>query len=232
MRRPKQRMQGLRTELDTLNALLDKVAQAFYSDRVATLDNAQHRMARARAAVPTPDDLELPANNSRPRRHGSSAPAPMSSTLSRRDGGPRGRARRPAILDDLRVRLVAARDHARRKAANFENAFDRIGAEAERTLGRRLREREREVAQTRAELSSAAQRRLEAARTQLNHAVELVQAKDFRRRGYALVADKEGRPVRSAAALNAGDDAALRFHDGAAEVSVRSVTIDEGEANA
>ena len=102
--------------------------------------------------------------------------------------------------------LRAAGRRARRQCNDFSEAIARRGAEAHKTVLRRLQQASREVA----------------------HAAEVVQAKDFRRRGWLLAADAQGRPVRSVRDRAVGEKLHLRFHDGRAAATLTDIET-EGE---
>ena len=112
--------------------------------------------------------------------------------------------RRQTLDHDL---LRAAGRRARRQCSDYSEAIARRGAEAHKTVMRRLQEASRDVA----------------------HAAEVVQAKDFRRRGWLLAADPRGRPVGSVRDRSVGEKLDLRFHDGRAAATLTDIET-EGEA--
>lgn len=72
--------------------------------------------------------------------------------------------------------------------------------------------------------------RIDSHRTRLDHLsgqLRVVGPESILARGYALVLDDSGRPVRAAGDLSAGDVLAAKFQTGSAQVRVESVDRDE-----
>jgi exonuclease VII large subunit len=66
-------------------------------------------------------------------------------------------------------------------------------------------------------------RQLHLSRERLAQTLALLEAKDFRDRGYALVSDENGKAVKGVAGLHTGQGLRLRFVDGAAETVVTAI---------
>jgi exodeoxyribonuclease VII large subunit len=66
-------------------------------------------------------------------------------------------------------------------------------------------------------------RRLGDGARELGHLTRLIEARDFRRRGFVLAADGAGRPVSSASALRCGAPLTLIFEDGLAKAVVNDI---------
>jgi exodeoxyribonuclease VII large subunit len=69
-----------------------------------------------------------------------------------------------------------------------------------------------------------------AAAARLQHQAALLDARDYRRRGYAIVRRQDGTAIATAAALRPGDGVEIGFADGAAEAGVTRITLREEEA--
>ena len=103
-------------------------------------------------------------------------------------------------LSDVDRRLTAAGRRLQAKAEDYRRAVGRITGDASRDLQRRL-QREREGVQQADERASvAARRRIELARRDAGNATHAIRARDFRRRGWALVAgrgdDRSVQPLK------------------------------------
>jgi exodeoxyribonuclease VII large subunit len=111
----------------------------------------------------------------------------------------------PGEIATIAAPVRAAGRTARKQYHDFSEAIGRRAAEARR----------------------AAARRLHGAAQDLDHVVEVIEAKDFRRRGWVLVGDGHGRPARSALERRAGEELDLRFADGRAKAVVSETHTDE-----
>jgi exonuclease VII large subunit len=67
------------------------------------------------------------------------------------------------------------------------------------------------------------------AATRLQHQAALLDARDYGRRGYAVVRGPDGRAVGTAAALRAGQTVEIGFADGAAGAQVTDIRLREEE---
>lgn len=114
-----------------------------------------------------------------------------------------------------------------RKRLDLIAALDRRSAEALRELRRRLAAR-REAMQADSErLGPAAARLLTRQSERLQAFGAVIEAKDFRQRGWAMVGDGRGRALTSVAELRARDRVKLHFADGEATATIEE--IDRGE---
>jgi exodeoxyribonuclease VII large subunit len=92
-----------------------------------------------------------------------------------------------------------------------EAILRRVDCEVDRVEGVAERCRERAI------------RRLADAERELGHVNALIEARDFRRRGFVLAADDAGRAVTSVSALRRGGRLNLEFHDGRARAVVDDI---------
>jgi exodeoxyribonuclease VII large subunit len=123
--------------------------------------------------------------------------------------------------------LAACRSRMTRKRLDLIAALDRRSAEALRELRRRLAAR-REAMQADSErLGPAAARLLTRQSERLQAFGAVIEAKDFRQRGWAMVGDGRGRALTSVAELRARDRVKLHFADGEATATIEE--IDRGE---
>jgi exodeoxyribonuclease VII large subunit len=230
--RPQEAVRRHELELDGLDGRLDQAAAGFYTERERVLDDARHRLTRVRSVVPAPDALDLPAQ----RLH-TAAVRFFSERAAELDDAARemsvARSRVPTAEDvsALGARLAPAAARTRRKTEDFERAFTRMREQVDRTFSRQLREHDRDVAEVARDLGAAARRRLSDAQRSLGHVIELIAAKDFRRSGWVLAGDADGRPVRSVAGVAAGTELQLHFHDGTADAAVTHVHEQEGDGH-
>jgi exodeoxyribonuclease VII large subunit len=127
-------------------------------------------------------------------------------------------------VERLGALLAASGSRVTRKRLDLIAALDRRSAEALRELRRRLAAR-REAMQTDCErLGPAAARLLARQAERLQAFGAVIDAKDFRRRGWAMVGDGSGQALTSVADLHRSDRVQLHFADGQA-----AATIDEIE---
>ena len=230
--RPREAVRRRELELDGLDGRLDQAAAGFYTARERVLDDARHRLAHVRSGVPAPETLDLPAQ----RLH-TAAVRFFSERAAELDGAARELSsvlsRMPSAEDvrALGARLAPAAARARRKTQDFERAFSRMREHADRTFSRRLGEHNRDVVDAARDLGAGARRRLGDAQRSLGHVIELIAAKDFRRSGWVLAGDVDGRPMRSVAGVGQGTELRLHFHDGTADAAVTHVHQQEGEGH-
>ncbi|HEX5309954.1 MAG TPA: exodeoxyribonuclease VII large subunit [Solirubrobacteraceae bacterium] len=126
-------------------------------------------------------------------------------------------------VDRLGTMLSASKARVARKQIDLLAALDRRSAEALRELRRRLAQRREAIEADNARLGPSATRLLARQSERLQSLGAVVDAKDFRRRGWAMVADGGGRALTSVAELRAGDRVELHFADGAAVASIEQV---------
>jgi len=119
------------------------------------------------------------------------------------------------VFDELANRLgLALLANARVHRTQFERAAARLSTAGLDRLTERAGERLAALARRK---DVAVHRRVEQARTRLAAAARLLEAVSYRsvlERGFALVSDAEGTPVRSATAAPAGTHLDIEFHDG------------------
>lgn len=116
--------------------------------------------------------------------------------------------------------LSASRSRVTRKRLDLIAALDRRSGEALRELRRRVAARREALQDDAARLDPAAARLLARRRERLQALAAVIDAKDFRRRGWVMVADGAGRAVTSAAELHVGDSVSLSFADGEAVATI------------
>jgi exodeoxyribonuclease VII large subunit len=126
-------------------------------------------------------------------------------------------------VDRLGGQLAASRLRVTRKRADLIAALDRRSAEALRELRRRLTLTDETVRADSARLEPAAARLLARRDERLQGLDALIDAKDFRRRGWAMVGDGEGRALTSVAELRAGGRVKLHFADGRAAARIEEI---------
>ena len=228
--RPRQGLQCRALELDGLDARLAQAAAGFYAAREKVLDDARHRLAHVRSKVPPPTVLDLAAQ----RLHTAAARffddrEDELDSAARELTASRACVPAPGDIAELAARLGPAAARVRRRSDDYERAFSRLREQADKTFARRLRDRDREVTTLAEDLTAGARRRLADTEKALDHVVELIAARDFRRSGWLLAADAAGEPVRSATHVAPGDELTLRFHDGRADVAVTTIQTDEGD---
>jgi exonuclease VII large subunit len=119
--------------------------------------------------------------------------------------------------------LAASGSRVTRKRLDLIAALDRRSAEALRELRRRLAAR-REAVQSDCERLGPAGTRLLARQSERLQAIgAVIEAKDFRRRGWAMVGDVGGRALTRVAGLPASDRVQLHFADGKAAATIEEI---------
>jgi exodeoxyribonuclease VII large subunit len=138
-------------------------------------------------------------------------------------------ARPRETVERLGAMLAASKARVARKQMDLVAALDRRSAEALRELRRRLALRREAVEAGCARLGPSAGRLLARKSERLQALGAVIDAKDFRRRGWAMIDDGSARAVTSVAQLRAGERVQLHFADGAAVASIESrAQIDRG----
>ena len=117
-------------------------------------------------------------------------------------------------------------DHER----DYGRALTRLGRESRRAVDVSLRRRGELVGGLAPTIRERAQRALSAADRSLRHVVDVIGARDFRRRGWVLASDARGRPVAGAAAVRDRQRLRLRFHDGDVGAVAHSIELREDES--
>ena len=104
-------------------------------------------------------------------------------------------------LEAYEAQLQALRGRFDQRVHGYRQAFARLRDLGARDSGRRIVLARERLAQTQA----------------------LLEAKDFRARGYALVSDEKGEAIKSVAGLRTGDTVKLSFLDGEADSTVTDI---------
>jgi exodeoxyribonuclease VII large subunit len=120
------------------------------------------------------------------------------------------------VTTGIRRQLV---DHER----DYGHAFARLGREIKIALLRLVKAREESLEQHTARVSERVERGFDGAARELQHVSALIEARDFRSRGFVLATDEQGRPVERVAALRPGRRLNLNFRDGRAEAVVDTI---------
>jgi exodeoxyribonuclease VII large subunit len=131
------------------------------------------------------------------------------------------------LVDRLGERLWASRSRLTRKRLDLLAALDRRSHEALRELRRRTDAQLKGVQADAKRLAPAARRNLARKSERLTGLGAVVDAKDFRKRGWVMAVDADGAPVASAESLHPGQALDLRFADGRATAMVSDVEIGE-----
>jgi exodeoxyribonuclease VII large subunit len=230
--RPRQAIKNRGLELERLDGRLERAMEGFYAAREKVLDDARHRLARVRAKLPAPTVLDLPAQRLRTAAERFFEDRDDELDVAARAlAASRARVPVPDDVGQLAARLVPAAARARRRAGDYQKAFIRLREQVDKTFVRYLREHDREVTALSENLAQGARRRLAEAQRAVQHVVELIAARDFRRSGWVLAGDAAGQPVRSAADVAPGDELKLHFHDGRADAAITTIETDEGDTN-
>lgn len=108
-------------------------------------------------------------------------------------------------LDVYATQLQAVTAQLHQRIGNYQRSFLRLHALGSRDLKRQLHLDREHLAQT----------------------LALLEAKDFRALGYALVSDTSGKAVKSVAGLHTGEGLRLRFADGAAATVITTIDLDK-----
>lgn len=126
-------------------------------------------------------------------------------------------------IERLGVMLSASKARVARKQMDLLAALDRRSAEALRELRRCLGKRREAVAADGARLGPSAVRLLARQRERLHALGAVIDAKDFRRRGWAMVVDGDGRALTGVGDLRAGARVGLHFADGEAVANIEQI---------
>ncbi|HEX3392052.1 MAG TPA: exodeoxyribonuclease VII large subunit [Solirubrobacteraceae bacterium] len=125
--------------------------------------------------------------------------------------------------------LAASGARVTRKRLDLIAALDRRSAEALRELRRRLAARRDAMQADSARLGPAAARLLTRQAERLQAVGAVIEAKDFRRRGWAMVGDGSGRALTSIAELCPSDRVELHFADGEASATIEEIDRGGGQ---
>jgi exodeoxyribonuclease VII large subunit len=119
--------------------------------------------------------------------------------------------------------LQSSRSRVTRKRLDLIAALDRRSAEAMRELRRRLLIQRQAVDRDASRLAPAAERMLGRHAERVMALSAVIDAKDFRRRGWAMAVDGDGHAVKSVADLHLADTVQLSFADGEATATITEI---------
>jgi exodeoxyribonuclease VII large subunit len=139
-----------------------------------------------------------------------------------------------AVLDRPRLMvermgelLQASRSRVTRKRLDLIAALDRRSAEAMRELRRRLTMQRLAVDGEAGRLGPAAERVLMRHAERVAALGAVIDAKDFRRRGWVMASDEQRRPVQTLSRLQPADTLRLSFADGEATTTITHIEREE-----
>jgi exodeoxyribonuclease VII large subunit len=132
-----------------------------------------------------------------------------------------------SMVERMGELLQSSRARVTRKRLDLIAALDRRSGEAMRELRRRLATHRQAVDRDAGRLGPAAERVLARRSERVAALGEVVDAKDFRRRGWVMASDGEGRAVRSVEQLTPGGSIHLSFADGRAAATITDVEREE-----
>jgi exodeoxyribonuclease VII large subunit len=135
---------------------------------------------------------------------------------------------RPRLMVERMGELLqSSRARVTRKRLDLIAALDRRSAEAMRELRRRLTTQRQAVDWDTSRLGPAAERLLARHGERVEALGAVIDAKDFRRRGWVMASDHDGRRIESVLDLHPADTIGLSFVDG--EASATITDIEQGE---
>lgn len=226
--RPRGRIDGLGQELSATAELLHSRACSSYQGYELRLLSGVRELELLRANLPEPELL----NSSRDQLLAAAAhfiAAHMSGIEECQQLLHRG-ARRlptPGALDGFTATLHSAGTRMRDRRRDYTRAFDRLSADGAREVRRRFGTDTRALDEQTLSLMPAAERVLGRAHERVMSLGALVEAKDFRRRGWVLASDGQGRGIASIEDIQPGSAIQLRFADGQAEASINQIRSSE-----
>jgi exodeoxyribonuclease VII large subunit len=131
---------------------------------------------------------------------------------------------RPRLMVERMGELLqASRSRVTRKRLDLIAALDRRSAEAMRELRRRLSTQSQAVDLDAKRLGPATERLLARHAERVAALGAVIDAKDFRQRGWVMATDDEGHPVRSVTGLKFADTLGLSFADGEATATITDI---------
>jgi exodeoxyribonuclease VII large subunit len=137
---------------------------------------------------------------------------------------------RPRVMvERMGERLQSSRARVTRKRLDLLAALDRRSAEAMRELRRRLTTRHEGIARESERLAPSAVRLLARRDERVAALGAILDAKDFRARGWVMVADGGGRPVKGLAGLRPAQTLALHFADGVVGARITDMAREEDD---
>jgi exodeoxyribonuclease VII large subunit len=135
---------------------------------------------------------------------------------------------RPRLMVERMGELLqASRSRVTRKRLDLIAALDRRAAEAMRELRRRLATQRQAVDRDTSRLGPAAERMLARHAERVAALGAVIDAKDFRRRGWVMASDGDGHAVKSVADLHPTDTVKLSFADGEATATITEIKREE-----
>ena len=135
---------------------------------------------------------------------------------------------RPRLMVERMGELLqASRSRVTRKRLDLIAALDRRSAEAMRELRRRLLAQLQAVDRDASRLGPAAERVLARHAERVAALGAVIDAKDFRRRGWVMATDQEGHLVKRVADLHPTDTVGLSFADGEATATITHIKREE-----
>lgn len=132
-----------------------------------------------------------------------------------------------AMVQRMGELLQSSRTRVTRKRLDLIAALDRRSAEAIRELRRRVVTQRQAVDGDASRLGPAIERLLGRQAERVASLGAVIDAKDFRRRGWVMATNAGGAPVKSVAELHPADTLSLSFADGEASVTITDVTRGE-----
>jgi exodeoxyribonuclease VII large subunit len=131
---------------------------------------------------------------------------------------------RPRLMVERMGELLqTSRSRVTRKRLDLIAALDRRSAEAMRELRRRLATQCQAVNRDTSRLSPAAERLLARHAERVAALGAVIEAKDFRQRGWVMASNGNGRPVKGVYDLNTTDILGLSFADGEATATITDI---------
>jgi exodeoxyribonuclease VII large subunit len=132
-----------------------------------------------------------------------------------------------AMLQRTGELLHSSRLRVTRKRLDLIAALDRRSAEAIRELRRRVVTQRQAVDRDASRLSPAAERLLARHSERVAALGAVIEAKDFRRRGWVMATAAGGTPVKRVAELHPADNLSLSFADGDASATITDIARGE-----
>jgi exodeoxyribonuclease VII large subunit len=127
------------------------------------------------------------------------------------------------VVERMGELLQASHSRVTRKRLDLIAALDRRSAEAMRELRRRLTTQRHAIDRDASRLGPAAERLLARHAERVAALGAVIEAKDFRRRGWVMASGEDGHPIESVADLHLADSIGLSFADGEAIATVTDI---------
>ncbi len=128
-----------------------------------------------------------------------------------------------AMVERMGELLHSSRARVTRKRLDLIAALDRRSAEAIRELRRRVITQRQAVDREASRLGPAAERLLARQAERVAALGAIIEAKDFRRRGWVMATDAGGVPVKSVTELHPAEELLLSFADGEAGATITEI---------